>query len=82
MTVGASRGGPGACLNITHCAPLRNRPSLPQVVKAFLTHDLATLRQHCGPELMERFSGIFRHFEAEVRLWAPAERRGAVGAQP
>ena len=40
----------------------------PAVVKAFLTRDIATLAQHCGPELVERFSGIFRHFEAEVRL--------------
>ncbi|KAI8463752.1 MAG: hypothetical protein J3K34DRAFT_136258 [Monoraphidium minutum] len=37
----------------------------PRVVQAFLTHDLATLGQHCGPELMERFTGIFKHFEAE-----------------
>ncbi len=29
----------------------------PVVVKAFLTHDLGTLRRHCGPELMERFTG-------------------------
>jgi hypothetical protein len=38
----------------------------PVVVKAFLTHDLATLRQHCGPELLERFEGIFEHFQAQV----------------
>jgi hypothetical protein len=44
----------------------RTHPPL-QVVKAYLTHDLATLGQHCGPELMERFAGIFRHFQAEVR---------------
>jgi hypothetical protein len=36
------------------------------VVKAFLTHDLPTLRKHCGPELMERLTGIFNHFEAQV----------------
>jgi hypothetical protein len=36
------------------------------VVQAFLTHDLATLRKHCGPELMERLEGIFKHFEAQV----------------
>jgi hypothetical protein len=38
----------------------------PRVVKAFLTHDLPTLRKHCGPELMERLEGIFKHFEAQV----------------
>jgi import inner membrane translocase subunit TIM44 len=38
----------------------------PRVVKAFLTHDLPTLRKHCGPELMERLTGIFNHFEAQV----------------
>lgn len=37
----------------------------PRVVKAFLTHDLPTLRKHCGPELMERLEGIFKHFEAQ-----------------
>lgn len=36
------------------------------MVKAFLTHDLATLKQHCGPELMERLEGIFKHFEGQV----------------
>lgn len=36
------------------------------VVEAFLTHDLGTLRKHCGPELMERFEGIFKHFQQQV----------------
>eukprot|EP00877_Chromochloris_zofingiensis_P014303 jgi/Chrzof1/9126/Cz03g36270.t1 len=35
------------------------------VVEAFLTHDLGTLRKHCGPELMERFEGIFKHFQQQ-----------------
>jgi hypothetical protein len=39
----------------------------PVVVKAFLTHDLATLQQHMGPELLEKLGGIFRHYEAQVR---------------
>ena len=38
----------------------------PVVSKAFLNHDLATLKLHCGPELVERFSGIFRHFSEQV----------------
>lgn len=29
----------------------------PIVTRAVLTHDLATLKQHCGPELLERFAG-------------------------
>lgn len=37
----------------------------PVVVKAFLTHDLEVLRRHCGPELMERLTGIFKHFETQ-----------------
>lgn len=39
----------------------------PVVSKAFLNHDLATLKLHCAPELVERFSGIFRHFSEQVR---------------
>lgn len=65
------------------CARTRNTPSPApslsprQVVKAFLTHDLATLEQHCGPELMERFSGIFKHFETEVQGAARRRERAA-----
>jgi hypothetical protein len=47
-------------------AVLKCRFDAPRVVKAFLTHDLPTLRKHCGPELMERLTGIFNHFEAQV----------------
>jgi hypothetical protein len=42
------------------------RHDAPTVVKAFLTHDLATLKQHIGKELQERMGGIFRTFEAAV----------------
>jgi hypothetical protein len=48
------------------CCQLPNSFDAPRVVKAFLTHDLPTLRKHCGPELMERLEGIFKHFEAQV----------------
>lgn len=41
------------------------RYDAPIVVKAFLTHDLATLRAHCGPELLERMGGMFANFEAQ-----------------
>ncbi|MEW5296833.1 MAG: hypothetical protein WDW36_000085 [Sanguina aurantia] len=34
----------------------------PGVSKAFLRHDLPVLKQHCGPELIQRFQGIFKHF--------------------
>eukprot|EP00798_Chlamydomonas_sp_ICE-L_P015519 gene15520-21608_t len=34
----------------------------PVVTKAFLTRDLDQLKEHCGPELLERFTGIFKHF--------------------
>ncbi|KAF5837473.1 hypothetical protein DUNSADRAFT_4275, partial [Dunaliella salina] len=37
----------------------------PVVSKAFLNHDLATLKLHCGPELLERFAGIFKHFSEQ-----------------
>lgn len=37
----------------------------PHVVKAFLKHDLDTLALHCGPELLERFAGIFKHFSEQ-----------------
>lgn len=32
----------------------------PVVVQAFLRHELPVLEKHCGPELMERFAGIFK----------------------
>jgi hypothetical protein len=53
---------------LSHCraALFPNSFDAPRVVKAFLTHDLPTLRKHCGPELMERLTGIFNHFEAQV----------------
>ena len=41
----------------------------PVVTRAFLTHDMETLKLHCGPELLERFGGIFKHFDEAVR-WA------------
>lgn len=34
----------------------------PHVTKAFLQRELHVLEEHCGPELLERFSGIFKHF--------------------
>lgn len=43
-----------------------NRHDAPIVVKAFLTHDLATLKKHIGPELEERMGGMFKFFEAAV----------------
>ena len=46
-------------------APLP-RHDAPIVVKAFLTHDLATLKQHIGKELEERMGGMFKFFEAAV----------------
>jgi len=49
-----------------HCVQL----DAPVVSKAFLKHDLPTLRLHCGPELLERFSGIFRHFTEQVCVCA------------
>jgi len=52
----------------------------PVVSKAFLNHDLPTLKQHCGPELIERFSGIFKHFaEAVSGVWHG--REGVAAAQ-
>lgn len=42
------------------------------MAKAFLNRDLSTLKLHCGPELLERFSGIFKHHQQEVRARAAA----------
>lgn len=51
-----------------HVPPLLcSQLDAPVVSKAFLNHDLATLKLHCAPELVERFSGIFRHFSEQVR---------------
>ncbi|GFR45893.1 hypothetical protein Agub_g7349 [Astrephomene gubernaculifera] len=44
----------------------------PGVVKAFLKHDLNTLSEHCGPELLERFTGIFKHFDEQGIYEDPA----------
>jgi import inner membrane translocase subunit TIM44 len=38
------------------------------VVGAFLAHDLATLRQYAGSELLERLGGVFAHFDAQGGL--------------
>jgi mitochondrial import inner membrane translocase subunit TIM44 len=38
------------------------------VVGAFLAHDLATLRRYAGPELLERLTGVFAHFDAQGGL--------------
>ncbi len=51
----------------TGLAPACVQLDAPVVSKAFLNHDLATLKLHCGPELLERFSGIFKHFTEQVR---------------
>lgn len=48
----------------------------PHVVKAFLKHDLDTLALHCGPELLERFAGIFKHFSEQVGRRAEGQRSG------
>lgn len=40
----------------------------PVVVDAFLKHDLAALQLHCGPELLERLTAIFKHFAEQVRF--------------
>jgi len=37
----------------------------PAVTKAFLKHDLDTLKLHCGKDLLERFEGIFKHFKQQ-----------------
>lgn len=38
------------------------------VVGAFLGHDLATLKKYAGPELLERLTGVFAHFDAQGGL--------------
>ncbi|KAJ9514582.1 hypothetical protein QJQ45_016330 [Haematococcus lacustris] len=38
----------------------------PIVTQAFLKHDLGVLDLHCGPELLERFQGIFTHFTSQA----------------
>jgi import inner membrane translocase subunit TIM44 len=38
------------------------------VVGAFLAHDLATLKQYAGSELLERLGGVFAHFDAQGGL--------------
>ena len=42
------------------------RADVPVVIKAFLTGNVDTLRQHCTPDCVERLSGIIRAQEATV----------------
>lgn len=39
----------------------------PVVTKAFLTHDMATLNEFCGPEIMQRLEGLCKAFQQQVR---------------
>mmetsp|Transcript_17311 Transcript_17311/g.29562 ORF Transcript_17311/g.29562 Transcript_17311/m.29562 type:complete len:395 (+) Transcript_17311:46-1230(+) len=43
----------------------------PIVVKAFLLHDMETLKLHMGPEMLERLAGIFKH-DADKGLYEDA----------
>ncbi|KAL6759495.1 hypothetical protein V8C86DRAFT_2573456 [Haematococcus lacustris] len=43
----------------------------PIVTQAFLKHDLGVLDLHCGPELLERFRGIFTHFTSQGQFDDP-----------
>lgn len=45
------------------------RGDVPLVIKAYLDADLATLREHCSKEMMERFSGMIAAQKAEVMPW-------------
>jgi len=49
-----------------HTPKNSHRHDAPIVVKAFMTHDLATMKQHIGRELEERMAGIFRHYKEAV----------------
>eukprot|EP00967_Tisochrysis_lutea_P119329 scaffold194580_cov16-Tisochrysis_lutea.AAC.1 len=62
-----------------HCASLQL--DAPVVSKAFLNHDLATLKLHCGPELLERFAGIFKHFSEQVRFASTSKHFEALQAR-
>lgn len=39
----------------------------PVVTKAFLTHDMATLNEFCGSEIMQRLEGLCKAFQQQVR---------------
>ena len=43
------------------------KADVPLVIKAYLEGDLDVLRQHCAPEMMERFNGIVAAQKAQVR---------------
>ena len=38
----------------------------PVVTKAFLKHDMETLHDHCGPEIMQRLEGLCKAFQQQV----------------
>ena len=47
---------------------LSSSPQLdaPVVTKAFLKHDMETLHDHCGPEIMQRLEGLCKAFQQQV----------------
>ena len=46
----------------------RLKKDVPVVIKGSLEGDVPLLKQHCAPEMVERFSGIFAAQKAQVRL--------------
>jgi len=43
---------------------------VPLVTRAYLEGELAVLREHCAPEMLERLSGIIRAEQAQARPFA------------
>ena len=49
----------------------------PVVTKAFLKHDMETLHDHCGPEIMQRLEGLCKAFQQQVgRDWVGEQGAG------
>ncbi len=59
-----------ATLLINTAAPCPVLPQFdaPVVTKAFLKHDMETLGEHCGPEIMQRLEGLCKAFQQQVRI--------------
>ena len=54
------------CLSLDLC--LMWQLDAPVVTQAFLKHDLETLRDHCGSEIMQRLEGLCKAFQEKVGM--------------
>jgi hypothetical protein len=55
------------CIDTLFIPVLLSQLDAPVVTQAFLKHDMDTLRDHCGPEIMQRLEGLCNAARQQVR---------------